>query len=139
MSQEAWLIAKGISSIRPHCPEKTSKTCWIIGIFCRFLNFFICFVCYQFHFLRFLLELFLINLSFPNRHLFVSQNRPTPPSKLSFIAILSYNILQYYMKNQFSILKVWKSIFASSFSHSCFLSVCILCQLKTNISEEPHP
>ena len=35
MSQDAWLNAKGISLIRPPGLEKTSKTCWNIGIFCR--------------------------------------------------------------------------------------------------------
>ena len=33
MSQEAWLNAKGISSIRSPCLEKTSKMCSNIGIF----------------------------------------------------------------------------------------------------------
>ena len=35
VSQDAWHNDKGIRSIRSPCPEKTSKTCRIIGIFWR--------------------------------------------------------------------------------------------------------
>ena len=34
MSHDAWLNAKGINSIRPPYPEKTSNMCWNSGLFC---------------------------------------------------------------------------------------------------------
>ena len=35
VSRDTWHNAKGISSIRSPCPEKTAKTCRNIGIFCH--------------------------------------------------------------------------------------------------------